>query len=133
MKAVFVDTSALLPLIDRDASEHAVVVEAVRDLARKNTPLVTTSYVLVEAGTLVRKRLGIRAFRALGSVVQQAMEIVWVDEALHTKAWSKVAAAGSRGPSLVDWVSFIVMGNMGIDHALTLDRHFVKQGFSKIP
>ncbi len=133
MKAVFVDTSALLPLMDRDASEHDEVVEAVRDLAGENTPLFTTSYTLVEAGALVRNRLGIEAFRALGSVVLEAVEIVWVDEALHRKAWRKVASAGSKGPSLVDWVSFITMRNMGIEHALTLDRHFVEQGFSKIP
>jgi len=133
MKAVFVDTSALLPLMDRDAAEHEALKSAVKELASEKTTLVTTSYTLVKTGALVKRRLGTEAFRALGEVVDDAMEIVWVDEALHRQAWRKAAESGARGPSLVDWVSFITMRGMGLEIALTLDKHFAKQGFSMIP
>lgn len=54
---VFVDTSALLPLLDRADGDHAAVVAAVRELADRHETLVTSSYTLVEAGALVKRRL----------------------------------------------------------------------------
>ncbi len=133
MRRVFVDTSALLPLLDRDDGDHGNVVEAVNRLATEKAALVTTSYVLVESGALVRSRLGHKAFAALGEVVARSMDVVWIDEGLHSMAWSRAAAGTRRGPGLVDWVSFLAMKEQGIGTALAIDRHFAEQGFETIP
>lgn len=132
MNAVYLDTSALLPLLDRDDADHEAVVAAVRTLVEKGTALVTSSYTLVETGALVRSRLGIVAFRRLGETLERAAEVVWVDEDLHWKAWAKAAAA-RRGPGLVDCVGFLVMKQLGIKTALALDNHFKKEGFETLP
>jgi predicted nucleic acid-binding protein len=130
---VFVDTSVLLPLIHQDDQHHKLVTSTVRDLVTRSAEMVTTSYTLVEAGALVRRRLGVAAFRALGETVKRGMDVLWVDEDLHHRAWYEASQAGRDGPSLVDWVSFLAMRSTGIDTALSLDRHFAKQGFRTLP
>ena len=133
MKGVFLDTSALLPFLDRDDADHAHVVDAVKTLLSEGVPLYTTSYVQVEAGALVKRRLGSKAFAELGKALDAAVETIWVDEALHRQAWTSAAKEPRKGPGLVDWTSFLAMQDLGLDTALTLDRHFEMQGFKVLP
>lgn len=129
MTSVYVDTSALLPLLDQDDQDHDLVVAEVQRLTESRSALLTTSYTLVETGALVRSRLGMAAFAALGQTIDHALDVVWVDEDLHRQAWRKAAAEPRRGASLVDWVAFIVMRNLGLEEALALDNDFQRQGF----
>lgn len=133
MTAVYVDTSGLLPLLDRDDRDHARVAAAVAALAAEGATLVTTSYVLVESGALVARRLGTEAFRRLGELVERAMDVVWVDEELHRQGWALAATGGRRAPSLVDRVSFLAMRELGATRALALDEHFRAEGFATLP
>ena len=130
---VYVDTSALLPLLDRSDDDHASVLAAVRDLASSGATLTTCSYTLVEAGALVKRRLGSGAFKKLGETVTDAMDVIWVDAELHAHAWANAAKHSRHGPSLVDCVSFIVMHDKGITTALALDEHFRAEGFQILP
>lgn len=131
--AVYVDTSALLPLIDDEDQDHGAVVEAVSRLAEDDVGLVTTSYTLVEAGALIRPRLGVEAFQRLGQVAAAAAEIVWVDAELHHRAWQQTGRGPRRGPSFVDVVGFLVMEDHGLTTALAIDRHFRDRGFELLP
>jgi predicted nucleic acid-binding protein len=131
--SVLVDTSALLPLLDRSDRDHGAVRQALQDLAARSETLLTTSYTLVEAGALVKRRLGQEAFQRLGETVQSAMSVIWVDEELHGRAWKLAATHGKDGPSLVDCVSFLVMRESQVDTALTLDAHFRDEGFRVLP
>ena len=133
MTSIFVDTSALLPLLDRDDQDHDSIVNALGALSLSQTDLITSSYVLVEAGSLVRSRLGTSAFRRLGEIMERDVEIVWVDEELHRRAWKEAGVGGKRAPGLVDWVSFLLMAELDITIALARDRHFVRQGFRILP
>jgi hypothetical protein len=130
---VFVDTSALLSLMDRSDRDHERVVAALGDLGRAGETLLTSSYTLVEAGALTRRRLGTEAFRRLGQTASRACQVVWVDEELHARAWQLAASRGRRGPGLVDCVSFLVMREVGVDAALALDAHFRREGFRTLP
>ena len=133
MTPVYVDTSALLPLLDQSDEKHTAVVAEIGRLAESGASLVTTSYMLVEASVLVRSRLGMAAFRALGDTVERAIEVVWVDEDLHRRAWQQAAKEPRRGASLVDWSGFILMRNLGIRQALAFDQDFRKQSFVTLP
>lgn len=133
MTSIFVDTSALLPLLDRDDQDHGSVVKALGTLSVSQTTLITSSHVLVEAGSLVRSRLGTSAFRRLGEILERTVDIVWVDEELHRRAWKEACTGGKRAPGLVDWVSFLLMAELDITTALARDRHFVTQGFRILP
>ena len=132
MSTVFVDTSALYALLDRQDPSHSKIVESLERLAREHTLLVTTSYVLVELAILARRRLGPRVVKALARTYD-SMEICWVDERLHQRAWTNAAESSKKGPSLVDWAGFLLMRDRSITTALTLDRHFKKQGFEILP
>lgn len=53
--------------------------------------------------------------------------------ALHQRALATLLGAGRREVSLVDWVSFLLMRELGIRHAFAFDRHFAEQGFVVLP
>lgn len=133
MSAIFVDTSVLLPLLDADDRDHEDVVAAVEQIVASGDSLVTSSYTLVEAGALVRRRLGVRPFRNLGEVASRAMDVIWVDEDVHDRAWAAASTGRRKGPSFVDQVSFVIMQDLGLDTALAIDRHFERAGFTTIP
>ena len=133
MSDIYVDTSALLSLLDRDDARHEAVVDALSGLADDRAHLITTSYTIVESGALVRRRLGVKSFNALGRVISDSVEIVWVDSDLHWRAWRQAGKSAGRGPGLVDWVGIITMQDLKIKTALALDRHFQKQGFATVP
>ena len=102
-------------------------------LSLSQTTLITSSHVLVEAGSLIRSRLGTSAFRRLGEILERNVDIVWVDEELHRRAWKEASVGGKRAPGLVDWVSFLLMAELDITTALARDRHFIQQGFRVLP
>ena len=133
MSAIFVDTSALLPLLDADDRDHEAVVAAMERIAASRDTLVTSSYTMVEAGALVRRRLGVKPFRKLGEVVERAMDVIWVDEDIHGRAWEAASSGRRKGPSLVDHVAFLIMHDLGLDTALAIDRHFERAGFTTLP
>jgi predicted nucleic acid-binding protein len=131
--SVFVDTSAVLALLNADDAMHARVAAAWRTLVRAEEELVTSSYVLIESLALAQARLGPAAARALANEFVPALEVVWVDEALHRAALSAWLISGRRELSLVDCVSFEVMRRRSVPRVLTLDRHFGRQGFAAVP
>lgn len=132
MSTVFVDTSVLVALLDHAHHDHGRVVTCLGKLAKEDALLVTTSYVLVEISGLAHKRFGPAALKTIHAA-SNSMEIVWVDEPLHRRAWARAAESSKKGPGLVDWVGFLAMNDRSITTALTLDRHFKKQGFETLP
>ena len=125
---VFVDTSALLAILDEDDRDHLVAAETFRSLL-ESADLVTHNYVLVECLALVRRRLGRAAVVQLSDGILPAIDTIWVDEALHQAALAAHLAAGSA--SLVDQVSFEVMRREELETAFTFDKDFEAQGFSR--
>ena len=126
---VFVDTSALLAILDADDVHHAEAAATFRSLVGE-TELVTHNYIHVEAGALVQRRLGAAAFEVLTDRLLPAMTTVWVDEEVH-RAAVDARRGRSGGPSLVDEVSFVVMRRAGIDLAFAFDADFDAQGFRR--
>lgn len=125
---VFVDTSALLAILDEDDRDHSEAADTFRSLL-ESAELVTHNYVLVECLALVRRRLGTAAVVQLSDGILPAIETIWVDEALHQAALAAQRAAGSV--SLVDHVSFEVMRREELDTAFTFDTDFEAQGFRR--
>lgn len=126
---VFVDTSALLAVLDASDRWHLATRERWNHFLTTGAELVTTNYVLVELYALTQRRLGMQAVRTLYTDVQPVLTVVWVDEPTHRAGVEVLLSSGSRGPSLVDCVSFVVMRQEGIVDAFALDAHFGAQGF----
>lgn len=131
--SVFVDTSALLAVLDADDMNHQKAKDAWTDLISKEEVLVSTNYILVETFALVQHRLGIEAVRTFQDDVSPVLTIAWVDEPAHRAGVTGVMAALRKDLSLVDCVSFDAMRRLGIKSAFVFDQHFNEQGFDSIP
>lgn len=130
---VFVDTSALYAILDADDDQHSRAEAEWRRLVRGVSGLLTTSYVLVETTALVQHRLGMEAVDVLEQDIRPVLRVEWIDEALHATGVASMLAAGRRGLSLVDCVSFSVMARAGLREAFAFDDHFAARGFSCLP
>lgn len=128
---VFVDTSALYALVDDDDPRHREAVGSLRSL-QGAADLVTHNYVIVEAISLVRRRLRAGAELRLIDVILPLVRTVWIDEVTHQAATAAYRAAGRSG-SLVDFVSFEVMRQLGIEVAFAYDADFERRGFPRPP
>lgn len=129
---IFVDTSGLFALLDRDDPDHGKARDAFPNLLRSDE-LLTHNYVVVETAAVVHRRLGPEIARTFLEDVAPVMRVIWVDEDVQRAALSAFLAAIRRRPSLVDWVSFEVMRRRGLDRAFAFDRDFELQGFRTVP
>ena len=128
----FIDTSALLAFLDRDATRHEEVVASLSGAVRERSG-VTHNYVLVETEALAHRRLGAGVARRLLEDVVPALKVVWVDAELHAVAVTAHLRALRRRSSLVDQVSFELMRRRDISVAVALDRDFAREGFELLP
>jgi predicted nucleic acid-binding protein len=131
---VFVDTSALYAVLDRDDANHSTAASAwakiFDGIEAGMTDATTHSGVLIETTALVQRRLGMEAVRALHHRLVPVLDVYWLDQRLHEQAVTALLAADRRDLSLVDWASFEVMRREGIDVALAFDDDFVARGFA---
>jgi predicted nucleic acid-binding protein len=127
---VFLDTSAIVALLDADEARHQEAALIWKRLLGSAAAIVTTNYVLVETYALTARRLGSAAVRALTDDLLPVIEVAWIGRDAHERAVSALIAANRRDLSLVDAVSFEAMRQRGLDRAFAFDRHFEDAGFS---
>ncbi len=127
--SVFVDTSALLAVLNADDEFHAPARRMWGELLQRAEDLFCTNYVLVECFALVQSRLGIAAVRVLVEDVLPVIRVHWVSPEEHQAGVSALLTAGRRDLSLVDCLSFHSMRQLGVLDAFAFDRDFSDQGF----
>lgn len=121
---VFVDSSALMALLDRRQANHDRARRAWSVLLTDEFRLVTSNYVVVETCAMIQRRIGISAVFAFTADLLPALEVVWVDTDTHNAGLTAVLAAGERRLGVVDCTSFEVMRREKIRYAFTFDGHF---------
>lgn len=126
----FIDTSAIYAVLDRSDANHEAARTCWLRLLESGDPLFTTNYVLVESCALAQSRLGIEAVRAIEEDLLPVLEIVWVEESVHSTAMTALLAARRRRLSLVDCVSFAIMRQRGAQVAFAFDRNFFEERFA---
>lgn len=130
---IFVDTSALLALLDADDRKHSIAKQTWEEMVHKEESLKCTNYILIETFALVQHRLGMDAVRTLQEDILPLVSVEWMDEQNHYSSVMALLVADRRGLSLVDCASFETMRRLGLNTSFTLDRHFNEQGFRVIP
>lgn len=126
---IFIDTSALFAVLDRDDEHHPAAAARWRELVEADEALFSSNYVFVEIYALVQRRLGMDAVRVLDRDMGAIVETLWLDPDIHRTAVGALLAAGRRDLSLVDCASFEVMRRTGLVRAFAFDPHFAEQGF----
>jgi predicted nucleic acid-binding protein len=132
LSAVFVDTSAILALLNADDSSHRAARRAFAALAREGARLFTTSYILVETYALLGRRHGREAINRFRHDFAPLLEVVWVDAELHEAGLDVLAKSAARSISLVDAVSFAALRARGAHRVFAYDRHFASAGFEPV-
>lgn len=128
---VFVDTSALVALLDRADPRHAEVRQTFAGFA--DAELVCHGYVVAETLAVTRRRLGVDAMVALIDDLLPAIEVLPVGPSEHATALARYRASLPSGTSFVDQVSFQVIEREGIGRAFVLDADFAATGVEMLP
>ena len=129
----FVDSSAFYAYLDARDGHHPSARIALPELIEARDDLVTHNYVVVESAALIQRRLGAEAVRVFIDDILPAVRIHWIGESTHRLATAAMVASLNRGVSLVDWTSFVVIRELGIDRAFAFDADFEAQGLQVIP
>ena len=132
MVTIFVDTSALYALLDRDGTEHERATNAFRGLAGED--IVTHRLVVTESAALVRRRLGPTSVANLIDGLLAPMTLLDLpDETFDQVLAAHAGSVATSGLSLVDRLSFELMRRERITTAFAFNRDFVTAGFAVIP
>ncbi len=132
MTEVFIDTSAIYATLVVDDQAHPLARTALTKLGKEGAVLVTHSFVIQECVALLQARSGLDAVQRFHDEVLPALRIVWVTDSLYQRSMAALLAASSRRVSLTDWMSFVVMQDLGIQRAFAFDRHFSIRGFKLV-
>jgi predicted nucleic acid-binding protein len=127
--SLFVDTSALMAVLDADDQNHPAAAGLWKELVTTETELVCTNYILLEAFALIQNRLGLEAVRTFHEDMMPLLQIAWIEAEEHARGVAALLTAGRRQLSLVDCISFETMRAAGINQTFSFDRHFAQQGF----
>ena len=112
---LFVDTSGILALVDRDDPSHAGIVAAFSQ--GHEEPLVTHAYVVVEALAVARRRFGPAVAADVVDRVLPALDVHEVGPELHASALRAFRETIDSSVSLVDRTSFAFMRRERIERA----------------
>ena len=128
---MLIDTSGFLCLYEKGEPYHQRAV-AFYDLAKVR---LTTNYVLTEYTALAQVR-GIPRREIIKFSARilddEEIEIIWVDENLHRQAVELLEQRIDKTYSLCDAVSFLLLRERRISEALTTDKHFTQEGFTRL-
>jgi hypothetical protein len=128
---VFIDTMALLALVNRDDAYHQPCRQALAELGRLGTPLVTSGWVLAEfLNAACRTPVRAAALRGVERLRRSASTtIVPVSAADWERTLAFYAARPDKEWSFIDCSSMVICADRGLRQVLTADRHFAQAGY----
>ena len=116
--AMFVDSSAIVALVDRDDASHAAAVAAYQELVAADYKFFTTNYAAAEAFDLLQTGLGPDVARQW--LRDSQLAVYHADEQDLIKARRRVLGAGDRRLSLTDAIGIVVMERLGVTDAFAV-------------
>ncbi|MFH2108990.1 MAG: PIN domain-containing protein [Patescibacteria group bacterium] len=134
-ETLFIDTSFFKAMLDSSDDFHNKAVKTLSTIEKNGNPLVTTNYILDEAFTLIRQRMGVGALKIFREALLQnewRLKVARTTIQDEENAWDYMLKDWSN-LSFTDCVSFAVMKRLSIQHACTFDSHFSSAGFSTVP
>ena len=135
MKSLFVNTAGWVAMADSNHPRHLDCRRVRDEWLGQGGLLVTSDYVLDETLTLIRMRLGIDSAEMWWDQVAQShrLKVEWITPERAEKARSWFFRWRDKSFSFTDCASFVVLRELKIKKALTVDRHFLEAGFETLP
>jgi predicted nucleic acid-binding protein len=132
--SVFVDTAALIALLNPRDLLQPQALSVLRSLRRQKTRLVTTEFVLLEvADAFSAPAVRARTMAFIDGLRREPdVRIVPVDPGLFAEGWTLYCRRPDKAWGLTDCISFAVMTREAIGQAFTSDHHFEQAGFAKL-
>ncbi|MDT7602202.1 MAG: uncharacterized protein QOF61_199 [Acidobacteriota bacterium] len=128
---MLLDTSGLLCFFDASDWRHAEAVA----LFQSARVLLTHDYVLAEFVPLSQSR-GLNREQTLSFIrdllESPLVEVIWTGAEMYRRAIELLGQRLDKTYSLCDAVSFLLMRDRQISEALTTDRHFAQEGFTRL-
>lgn len=122
----FVDSSAIVTLVDADDASHAAAVGAYESLIESGYRLFTTDHVLNEAYDLLLAGIGPAAARKW--LKEQRLAIYHVDASDLSAAIAMLAARDDHSTlTLTNALSLVVMERLGVSDAFAVDPAFLNE------
>ena len=124
---IFVDTGAWFAMAVPSDQDHAAVAQC---FSRSTEPLLTTDYVVDETLTLLRARGYHQRALTLGAEFFSGSlaELYYLSEADVQAAWETFRQYDDKKWSFTDCASKVVMEQLNITQAVSLDHHFRQFG-----
>jgi len=134
IESVFLDTNGWIALLNTSDDLHEPARAIWDRLARENTPIVVTDWVVAETGNgLARFAVRENSRRAVGLIeTSTRATLLSIDQGLCRQALRLYAERSDKTWGLVDCASFVIMEGRGIRAAFTDDRHFEQAGFRRL-
>lgn len=124
-----IDTSAIFAVLCADDESHE---EATRVLARLDGPLVTHDLIVVEAVSLIDRRLGQAELDAFLDVMLPTIDVGRVDPALFNRSLMAFRARERRRLSFVDAVTIEFCRDRGIRDVFAFDEDLARAGLKAV-
>jgi len=122
----FVDSSAIVAMVDGNDNTHGAAVSAYAELLQQGYKLFTTNHVIAETVDLLDAGVGPDIARRW--LRDHRLPIYHADEQDERRAKALVISSRSpRGLSYVDAVSLVVMEKFGVADAFAVDPHFLNE------
>lgn len=120
----FVDSSAIIAMVNRDDPIHEQAVAAYHELVDDGYHLFTTNFVIAEAVQLIELGFGREIARQW--LRDQRLPVYHADEQDVKRAIAQITSArqGSR-VSMTDAVSSVVMERLNVSDAFAVDPDFL--------
>jgi predicted nucleic acid-binding protein len=131
MKAVFADTFYFLALLNQRDACHRRAIEVSRT---QGLSITTTEFVLLELCDALNKPRVRSEAAAVWRLVESdpTFRLVRVLPDLLHRGFVLYENRDDKEWPLTDCISFVVMKDEGLVHALTGDRHFEQAGFKAV-
>jgi uncharacterized protein len=132
MKPIFVDTSALIALGNKNDAFHQQAINVSRELANAQRHFVTTNAVILElANTFSQVRYKPLATHLINVINHSPKwQCITIDETLMQRGFELFTQRADKDWSLVDCISMLVADQFNINEILTTDHHFTQAGFT---
>ena len=130
-RVIFADTGAFVGLINKRDQYHIQATRALDQLLDTEFTLVTTTHVLAETITKVRRSSGHRQAVLAGKLMREHedIEVIVPSTQEMKQAWKIFEKFHDQEFSFVDCISFAVMQERKINESFTFDKHFSIMGF----